>query len=367
MKLLFLSKRYYMNRDLAADRYGRFYEIPDYLSAIGHHVRLVCHDYRNTTELELAINPRFSILSRPLGRESLTGFLRHYRRLCRLVECYGPDVILAASDCYQIILGAALSRRYAIPFVADLYDNFSYYRASRVPGVVPLFYRALKQADFITVVSNALKSLLAGKGIPADNLYLIENAVAEKFLVDYDKQRSRHHLGFKDNRVYIGTAGELSREKGTEVLVKAFVEMAATSDTLSLVLAGERQKNLVIPEQDNILLLGPLDHDEIPVLFSALDLGVICIRENEFGRYCFPQKFYEMLACGLPLVAPAVGEMRSLLKDTPALLFRPDDSGDLKRAIREQIDNRNVLSPDIPTWRGQAEKVDGLLRNIIAK
>ncbi len=364
MKILFLHKRFYMQKDLINDCYGRFFEIPDYLAKSGHQADLICHSYRSSEDVSVADNKNYSIFSRNLGLNPLYGFWKHYHYLDKALKGSRPEIIIAGSDCYQIIIGAALGSKHDIPFIADLYDNFSYYRASRIPGILPLFYRALKQADAVTVVSNGLKRLLEGKGISAGRLHLLENAVAEKFLIRHDKQSSRNRFGFEDGRIYIGTAGELSREKGVEVLIKAFVEIVMENPALSLVLAGEKEKNLVIPEQDNILWLGSLRHDEIPVLFAALDLGVICIKDNEFGRYCFPQKFYEMAACGLPLIASAVGEMPLLLKDTPALLFRPDDSEDLKRAMQEQIANKNILTMDIPTWERQAGKIDGLIRNI---
>lgn len=367
MKILLLHKRYYMQKDLINDRYGRFYEIPEYLAKIGHQVELVCHSYKNGAEIVSTEDKNFSVSSWELGREPFTGFFRHYRRLDRMIGDSRPDLIIAASDCYQIILGAALSKRHSIPFVADLYDNFAYYRASWIPGVLPLFYRALRHADAITVVSNSLMKLLERKGFATDRLYLVENAVAGKFCSNYDRQSSRDQFGFEAGRIYIGTAGELSRARGVEVLIRAFSEIAAENPSMSLVLAGKKEKGLKIPDSSNIRYLGMLDHDEIPVLFSALDLGVVCVGDNEFGRYCFPQKFYEMIACGLPVIASAVGEMLSLLKDNPEQLFRPDDKENMKLAIREQLRNRHRPSLTVPTWETQAKKIDGVIRNIVSR
>jgi teichuronic acid biosynthesis glycosyltransferase TuaC len=365
MRILFLHKRFYMHKDLINDRYGRFYEIPDYLAKRGHQIRLVCHSYRNTETSGLTVQGNFSINSFKLEWNPLSGFIRHYYRLVEMVRKDRPDVIIAGSDCYQIIIGAALARRYAIPFIADMYDNFAWYKASRIPGVLSLFARALAQASAVTAVSDALMDLVKEKYLPFGKLYLIENAVSKNFLAHHQRDLARAVLGFESDRIYIGTAGDLSAEKGLEQLLNAFKAIAGKNHIFTLVLAGKISGNLDIPSADNIRYLGELSHEQIPLLFSALDMGVICVRDNEFGRYCFPQKFYEMVACGLPLVASRVGEMARLLDRYPDQLFKPDDVNDMQRAIRYQLQHRLALPVEVPTWEMQAQKFEQIIEAVI--
>jgi len=365
MKILFLTKRFYMSKDLIEDRYGRFYELPLHLCGLGHQISLICHSYKHREEIIQSGNADMTIMSFNLGSNPMPGFLKHYQRVDKIIIDNRPDVIIAASDCYQIILGSVLARRHAIPLVADIYDNFAYYKASRVPGVLPLFYRALNRADAITVVSNCLMKLVEKKTGDAARIYLQENAVSDGFLIRRDRQAARRHFNFQSDRIYIGTAGNLAREKGTEVLLNAFTRMTRQNSQLTLVLAGRNADNRRFAEQDNILYLGELSHGEIPLLFTAMDLGIICIKDNDFGRYCFPQRFYEMVACGLPLVASAVGEMSVLLKNYPSMLFQPENDDDLVRAINDQLRNRQQLAIPAPTWKMQAEKFDHLLGEIV--
>jgi glycosyltransferase involved in cell wall biosynthesis len=356
-----------MSRDLITDRYGRFYEIPYFLSGMGHTLELVSHSYRNVEEAVVTEGPGLILQSYNLGLNPLTGFWRHYHRLDKFISSSRPDLIIAASDCYQIILGAALAARHTLPFIADLYDNFAYYKASRVPGALTLFARALRRADVITVVSNALMQLVMDRYAPAGRVCVVENAVPENFLLKQDREKARQCFGFEKDRLYIGTAGELSREKGVHVLIKAFLGITQTNRRTTLVLAGRKEDQLDIPDRDDIKYLGMLDQDKITDLFTALDAGVICIKDNDFGRYCFPQKFYEMAACGLPVVASAVGEMQVLLKDLPGSLFRPDDSADLQRALQQQLAGGRREPRDVPTWKMQAGKFDRFIRDIVNK
>lgn len=365
MKILFLTKRYYMKQDLL-NKYGRFYEIPIGLSILGHAVDLVCHNYYKDDEKQgLKENANLNISSWNLGRNPVSGFWRHYRRLREKISESRPDLIVAASDCYQIIIGAAIARRFSIPMVADLYDNFLAYKASRVPGVRPLFARSIRQASAVTVISNSLIDHIRKIYLPKGKLYLVENAVTGQFLSGRDRMKSRQKFRFETGKRYIGTAGDLSSDKGIDGLINTFLELVKEYPDLQLVLAGRKHRKLQIPDMQNIHYFGQLDHDQIPDLFSALDVGVVCVRNDDFGRYCFPQKYYEMVACGLPVVASDVGEMSILLANYQELLFKPDNVEDMKRAIRYQLQNRRTLPTEVPTWAMQAEKFDRIIQDVI--
>jgi teichuronic acid biosynthesis glycosyltransferase TuaC len=366
MKILFLHKRFYMQKDLINDRYGRFFEIPDYLAKSAHQVELVCHSYRSSEETSVTNNENFTISSRNLGLNPLYGFWKHFHYLDKTLKYSRPDIIIAGSDCYQIIIGSELARRHNIPFIADLYDNFAWYKASRIPGVLPLFARALKRAQAVTVVSGTLMQLVESSYRPSGKLYLVENAVSKNFLAHHKRDFSRNYFGLEPGRIYIGTAGELSHDKGVDLLLQALAGIVKDDSRVTLVLAGSKARDLNIPDLDTIRYLGELNHDEIPLLFSGLDIGVICIKDNAFGRYCFPQKFYEMVACNLPVVVSDVGEMSLLLEHFPAMRFKADDGESLQRAIREQIRNRQTLTMDVPDWESQARKFDSIINDTVS-
>jgi hypothetical protein len=50
MRILVLSKRQYMNKDLIDDRYGRFRELPLALAGLGHKVTGICLSYQTCDE-----------------------------------------------------------------------------------------------------------------------------------------------------------------------------------------------------------------------------------------------------------------------------------------------------------------------------
>jgi hypothetical protein len=70
----------------------------------------------------------------------LEKYIRHSRRVAR---DFAPDIIWAGSDAYHAIFGSWLAKRMWTRCVIDLYDDFESFAASRFPGVLPLFRRAV--------------------------------------------------------------------------------------------------------------------------------------------------------------------------------------------------------------------------------
>jgi glycosyltransferase involved in cell wall biosynthesis len=104
--------------------------------------------------------------------------------------------------------------------------------------------------------------------------------------------------------------------------------------------------------------LGAIPHERVAELFCALDVGAICVLDTPFGRYCFPQKAYEMLACDLPVVAADLGALGSLLAPwQDACLYPADDPESLANRIEAQLARRIV--PPVPV-RGWVELIGDL-------
>jgi len=138
VRILFLCKRRYMSKDLLNDRYGRFFELPEALARRGHAVfgQVIAYTGSGRKPRHELVTPAgvrwqsVDFLPRPVSA------LLHYRRcVAQAVNEFRPEVIVGASDAFQVIHAVALGRKHRIPVVADLYDHFHAYPATRVPGV----------------------------------------------------------------------------------------------------------------------------------------------------------------------------------------------------------------------------------------
>lgn len=364
-RVLVLSKRQYMSRDLLSDRYGRFRELPLGLSRRGADVRGVCLSYRRRghevvrDEAEGAHVLWESVDLAGLADPSRRG----YRGvLDQLRASFRPDLVWACSDAPHAVLGVWAARKFGCPLVVDLYDAFESYPLAKVPGVNAALRRAVRAANAVSCVSEPLARRVREDYRFAGPVSVIGNAVPEGRFVPADAAAARRSFGLPAGRRLLGTAGALSLARGTDVLLRAFDRLAAERDDVDLVLAGPLDPRLELPPASpRIHYLGLLPPDAVPRLLPALDVAVICNRDSEFGRYCFPQKLYEALACAVPVSVAAVGAMRDLLAGEPGCLYEPDDVDSLVAALRRQLDSPWVPMLPIPTWDSEAEGLAALM------
>jgi glycosyltransferase involved in cell wall biosynthesis len=354
MRIAFLCKRRYMSKDVILDRYARLYEIPYQLAKLGHTVRCFCLSYQatdNFAQTHEASPGELSWESRFIGRFIIPGVMGYPLLLLRKLREFKPDLLIGASDIPHVILGEWLARRLRVPFAADLYDNFEGFRQARIPGLVPLFRRAVQNADLVTTVSNPLKEYVLHHYRARGIALALPSTIDKQVFRPMSKAACRRALALPPDVRLIGLAGGLYREKGVNVLYKAWQIVAQQRRDIHLVLAGPIEPGFPFPSGERVHYLGLLPHARTAELFNALDVGVICIPDTPFGRYSFPQKAYEMLACGIPLAVTRIGAMPQLLADTASSLYDIDDPASLARVLLSQLEKPAISHAPINDWK----------------
>ena len=366
MRILVLSKRMYMGKDLLDDRFGRFRELPLELATLGHDVMGICLSYQQRqkglfTDVSKDGTAQVHWHSMNIGRLVIPGLIHYLREVKRLSLQYRPDLIWCCSDSFHAIFGVWLANRLNTKKVVDLYDNFENYGATRFSGVLPLFRRAVRAADGVTCVSKPLAERLFHSYRRTGPTVVLENAVRRDLFYPQDRTACRRLLGLPEDAKIIGTAGALYRSRGIRALFRGFELLAAKENNLHLAIAGPRDRCSQIPNGPRVHDLGVLPLDEVPLLINALDVAVVCNRDSLFGRYCFPQKTYEVMACRTPLVAAAVGSMKDMLDEYPECLFEPEAPQSCADAIRSQLIQPTVVDFDIPSWGDMAKRLETFL------
>ena len=353
MRIAFLCKRKYMGKDVIADRYARLYEMPFQLARLGHTVCGFCLSYQNHDEGHWTHDAQPGSLtweSRSLKQFKITTLLTYPRSTLRRLREFAPDVLIGASDIPHVALSAWLAKHLNIPYAVDLYDNFEGFGQARIPGMVPALRRAVRGAALVTTTSQPLKDLIIDDYGAHGEIIAMPSTVDKSVFQPMDRVTCRQLLGLPANVKLIGTAGGLYRDKGVGTLYAAWDVIAQQRSDVHLVLAGPVDPGFPPPTGERIHQLGMLPHTRTAELFNALDVGAICIRDTPFGRYCFPQKAYEMLACRLPVAAARVGAMIQLLANVPSGQYDADDAASLARALLAQLDHPAVAEVPIEDW-----------------
>jgi teichuronic acid biosynthesis glycosyltransferase TuaC len=371
MRILVITKRQYMGKDLLDDRFGRFRELPLELARLGHMINGITFSYRHRSEgsftdageLGDPVITWHSVNLLNGFRPSIKKYVRHARAI---IQNFQPDIVWACSDAYHAIFGCRLAQQFQAKCVIDLYDNFEAFKASQLPGVLTLFRKSVRQAEGVTCFSARLADYIARAYPRSSPTTVIENGVRTDLFYNQDRTDSRRALGLPQNAKIIGTAGALDRSRGIDTMFRAFDMLAADDSQIHLALAGPGKRGSRIPKGARVHDFQNMPHEKVGVFINALDLAVICYRDSVQGRYSFPQKAYEILACQTPLVAAAVGTMKDLLKPYPAALFEPEDPASLASAIRSQLENPAPIDIRVPTWRQSAERLGRFFQDVLA-
>jgi len=293
------------------------------------------------------------------------GSMSYWRTIDTIGKDFRPDLVWACSDALNAIMGVRIAKKLKASLVIDLYDNFESFLLTHIPGVTSAFRRALRYADGITCVSRPLAQYVRETSSCTCPIEVIENAVPVGLFHPMNQLNCRREFGLPVDCILIGTAGAISQSRGIEILFRAFEILATERSDVHLVLAGSCDKGLTIPRNSRVHYLGMLPPKMVPVFLSTLNVSVICNRESAFGKYCFPQKFYESVACGIPVVAAGTGSMLELLKYTPEHLFEPENVSNLVSVLRHQIESPVALPMEVPTWTSLGNRLEDYFRSCL--
>ncbi len=173
----------------------------------------------------------------------------------------------------------------------------------------------------------------------------------------------------------ISWAGRLAPEKGLGTLLRAVTLLLATGRDVQLMLLGDGPERPRLEAQANILGITEAirwegymgDQEQYLAALRESDLFVLpSLSEG------VPKVLLEAMACGVPVIASAVGGIPALLGDGQrGRLVRPDDEVELAAVIRSLLDDpaaRQRLRRDGLTWAAdhtaerQAERLVGWMR-----
>ncbi len=333
MNIYVLCKRYYTNKDLINDRFGRLYYLPLQLARRGVTVSVSAVDYRNQLETESHAQ---GVVFRTFPIAPLT-ILKCLKQIYVHARTAKPDIIIASGDIHLGYLGLQLARRLNVCFVYDIYDYYPAFKINRYPGSTAWFNYAVRKADLALCASEPLMNIVLAR--LNENAILIENGVDLELFKEMDRDLARKALNIPSDVALIGYFGSITQARGP-MLIEACRILRQFHPSLRLLLAGKLTD--VCVDEPWIDYFGELEQSAIPTLINAC--SVVCIpygsdRFNEMSGAC---KISEYLACRKPVVATRVSSHEQIFKNVPLALCNTD-SIDMARAIGLQLDQPQIM------------------------
>jgi teichuronic acid biosynthesis glycosyltransferase TuaC len=370
MRILMMTKRQYMRRDLIDDRYGRFFALANELSGLGNQVAVSCVSYQRRSNLPCEWDGRE--FQAPFWSSWCVSRFSTYfgggswrAGMSRLFGHWRPDAVLACSDAFQVILASWLAGSWGLPMFVDLYDNFESYPATKLPGVRRMFRRAVRRAAGISMISPPLDQYVRESCEYQGPALVLENAVDKKLFVPQDPTACRRALGLPAREIVIGTVGALDDTRDIDTLYQAFQIFRQSHPAAILALAGKPGRHSGPPRDPGVRYFGDLPHDALPNFYGSLDTGVVCLKADTFGQFCFPQKAVEMAACGVPFVAARTGALVQLLQSQTDCLYAPGSARDLAKCLENRLSKAREPQLHARSWREQAQRLQDFIAEVL--
>ncbi|GAB3407632.1 glycosyltransferase, exosortase A system-associated [Massilia agilis] len=265
------------------------------------------------------------------------------RRLGEIIPKIKPDVLHAHSPSLNAIAALRAGKRFGIPVVYEVRafwedaavdhgttaENGLRYKLTRA-----LETYALKQADAVTTICEGLRRDIVARGIPAEKVTVIPNAVdIEKFSVGGTADMElKTRLGLQGSRL-IGFIGSFYAYEGLDILLRAVPRLAARHPDLRVLLVGGgpqdgqlRRLSRELRIEDKVVFTGRVPHDQVQKYYDLLDVLVYPRSSMRLTDLVTPLKPLEAMAQGRVLAASDVGGHLELIADgKTGVLFKADD------------------------------------------
>ena len=357
LKIVFLVKRFYTNKDLIEDRFGRLFYFPSILAEMGHECVVFALDSRNKTELSVCKNnvqfytiPMKSFWRLPLMRKLLG-------KLCRSEA----DVVFSSGDSYIGYLGLRLARRLSAKAVFDIYDDYSHFGTNKLPFMRTLLKNAVSKSDLVVCASESIEEKYRTY---QENALLVQNGVDRRIFKPLEKRVARERSGVNSGDIVVGYFGSIHKPRGVDDLIAAIERLRAQGRDIKLLMAG-RDYGDVSLDYPWIDFRGMVNQEDVVAFINSCDVVTIPYKDTEIIRMTNACKLMEYFACCVPVVVSDVSDYASYFPESFACVSRPSEPESLADAISKQLDSRQVLDMDsVLSWEKLAARLDGSIRRL---
>jgi glycosyltransferase involved in cell wall biosynthesis len=245
--------------------------------------------------------------------------------------------------------GWLLARVKRVPFVLDVEDLWPDsiigmgFQNKFVIGWLRFLERFLyRHADHILAVAAEMEEYLIRHGVPASKITMIPlgaNLPAE--ISNQKRNEIRARYGWSATEVVAVYVGAHGPANALETLLKA-AQVLPEESPLKIVLFGDGSdkprlcKLLSALKLSNICIEDPVAPEKVPEILQAADIGIASLKNTDVFKTVRPNKLYEYMAVGLPVVCCIAGEAGRLVEEAGSgIQVRPEDYTDLAKVLQK--------------------------------
>lgn len=267
-----------------------------------------------------------------------------YLRAILVILKLRPDICV--SHQLDVLPLALLLRAISVcsKVVFDNEDIYSLMISKNAPGLFSSTIRSLewhfiKKADLCLFPNSAMKDYVYMASGP--DAIFVPNVPDTGFQPEGGKSSAGKKVG-DDKSFKITYFGLITRFRGLEVLVGALRELIAHGINASCLLIGDgplvselKELSIKYGIRDRVLFTGRVERESIPRLVAACDASAILNSRNDpMNVFGDPNKLYESMVLGIPVIASNFGEIGKIVKESECgVLVDPDDEKSITDAM----------------------------------
>ncbi len=357
LKIVFLVKRFYTNKDLIEDRFGRLFYFPSILGEMGHECVVFALDFKNKEEVNVCRN---NVHFRNIPVKSFWR-LPLMRKLFRDLKSSKADVVFSSGDSYLGYWGMRLSKRLSARSVFDIYDDYSHFGSNKIPFMRTLLKSAVSKSDLVVCASEPI-----GEKYRAfqENTMVVQNGVDNKIFRPEDKNVAREKCGVGRGDIVVGYFGSIHEPRGVDDLVAAVERLRVQGQDIKLLMAGRDygDVNLDYPWID---CRGMVEQEDVVAMINSCDVVTMPYKDTEIIRMTNACKLMEYIACRIPVVVTDVSDYASYFPESFGCVSEPSNPNALAGVIAKQLENKNVVDDEqVLTWEKLAARLEKSIQKL---
>ena len=274
-----------------------------------------------------------------------------------------PAVLHAASNFANARLALALRERYGLPVVYEVRGFWEDTWLSRHPDNDKLASGELYQrnrnletqsmlaADLVVTLGEAMREEIVARGVPAERVLIVPNAVSEEFgkpLPDAVSLRGELHLA--PDEYVVGVVSSLVPHEGIGTLLEATAILRARHVPVRVLIVGDGPERAALQRQaaqaglaEAAVFTGRVPTAKVRQFHALLDIFVVPRTADRVCQLVTPLKPIEAMASGLCVVTSQVKALTEIVKhEVTGMQTVPQDPVSLADCLE-----RLLYSPDI--------------------
>jgi PEP-CTERM/exosortase A-associated glycosyltransferase len=269
-----------------------------------------------------------------------------------------PDIIHAHSPVLNALPAIKVARKLDIPVVYEIrafwedaaVDHGSTHEGSlRYRATRKLETRAIQQVDHVFTICEGLRADIVARGIPADKVTVIPNAVnVESFQLASPPDPLLQEKWELTGKTVVGFIGSFYAYEGLDLLLDALPELIRRRPDVRVLLVGGgpqeenlRQQAEQLGVKDHVTFTGRVPHNEVNRYYDLINVLAYPRHPMRLTELVTPLKPLEAMAQGQLFVASDVGGHKELIEhNRTGMLFKSGDCAALAEALLALLKDR---------------------------